>query len=221
MARLNIEELVGGLLEAAMVSQGISERQHINALRNYFNEDGTPRTISFLIGDKNLVVPLYILADHSSMGLDELDIEFEARLIFGDDETEVSDLKKSLLGLFKKQGYEHNIRGIEVDSGKNNDTSGMAKIKVKFKSDQKPEAVSRLIDAYIQNMDNPGHTSSTNNIPNPVPPPAPIHDPAQDWIKEKGMQESKNEEEQVAPVNNPVNSYPLKPPSSDNLYHAE
>jgi hypothetical protein len=43
MARLNIEELVGGLLEAAMVAQGISERQHINAIRNYFNEDGTPK----------------------------------------------------------------------------------------------------------------------------------------------------------------------------------
>ena len=84
MARLNIEELVGGLLEAAMVAQGISERQHINALRNYFNEDGTPKTTSFKIGEKELTVPLYILADHSSIGLDELDIEFEARLIFGD-----------------------------------------------------------------------------------------------------------------------------------------
>jgi hypothetical protein len=163
MARLNIEELVGGLLEAAMVSQGMSERQHINALRNYFNEDGTPRTISFVIGDRNLVVPLYILADHSSMGLDELDIEFEARLIFGDNETEVSDLKKSLLGLFKKQGYEHNIKGIEVDSGKNTDSSGMAKIKVKFKSDTKPEAVSRLVDAYIQKLDDPGQTEQATS----------------------------------------------------------
>ena len=52
MARLNIEELVGGLLEAAMVAQGISERQHINALRNYFNEDGTPKTTLFKIGEK-------------------------------------------------------------------------------------------------------------------------------------------------------------------------
>jgi hypothetical protein len=157
MARLNIEELVGGLLEAAMVSQSMSERQHINALRNYFNEDGTPMTKTFKIGEKDLVVPLYILADHSSIGLDELDIEFEARLIFGDDETEVSDLKKSLLGLFKKKGYEHNIKGIEVDSGKNTNNSGMAKIKVKFKSDEKPEAVSRLIDVYIQAL---GSTSS-------------------------------------------------------------
>ena len=157
MARLNIEELVGGLLEAAMVSQSMSEKQHINALRNYFNEDGTPMTKTFKIGEKDLVVPLYILADHSSMGLDELDIEFEARLIFGDDETEVSDLKKSLLGLFKKKGYEHNIKGIEVDSGKNTDNSGMAKIKVKFKSDEKPEAVSRLIDVYIQALGSTGN----------------------------------------------------------------
>jgi len=160
MARLNIEELVGGLLEAAMVAQGISERQHINALRNYFNQDGTPKLQNFIIGDKSLDVPLYILADHSSIGLSELDIEFEARLIFGDNEREVSSLKKSLLGLFRKQGYEHNIKGIEVDSGYNPNNSGMAKIKVKFKSDEKPEAVSRIVDSYIQNMVDP-------NINNP------------------------------------------------------
>ena len=160
MARLNIEELVGGLLEAAMVAQGISERQHINALRNYFNEDGTPIVRTFQIGERELVVPLYILADHSSIGLDELDIEFEARLIFGNDETNVSDLKRSLLGLFKKQGYEHNIKGIEVDSGKNTDRSGMAKIKVKFKADEKPEAVSRLVDGYIQNLSEPNIVKS-------------------------------------------------------------
>jgi ribosomal protein S8 len=90
------------------------------------------------------------------MGLDELDIEFEARLIFGDSDGEVSDLKKSLLGLFKKKGYQHNIKGIEVDSGKNTDRSGMAKIKVKFKADEKPEAVSRLVDVYIQKMTETG-----------------------------------------------------------------
>ena len=156
MARLNVEELVGGLLEAAMVSQGISERQHINALRNYFNEDGTPKTTSFNIGGRDMVVPLYILADHSSIGLEELDIEFSCRLIFGDEEKEVSNLKKSLLGLFKKKkGYEHNINGIEVDSGYNPTEAGMAKIKVKFKADTKPEAVSRLIDEYIKNLDEP------------------------------------------------------------------
>jgi hypothetical protein len=152
MAKLNIEELLGGLLEAAMVAQGISEKQHINSLANYF-DNGVPKTVDFKVGDKTITVPLYILADHSSIGLDELDIEFETRLVFGDSTDPVSQVKRSILGLFKKKGYEHNLRGIEIDSGATrNNNSGMAKIKVKFKSDDKPEAVSRLVDQYIQRM---------------------------------------------------------------------
>jgi hypothetical protein len=155
MSKLNIEELVGGLLEAAMVAQGISEKQHINSIRNYFNDDGTPIMKRFIIGDKPVDFPLYILADHSSIGLDELEIEFEARLLFGTDTTDVSKVKKALLGLFKKKGYIHNLPPITVDSGKNTDNSGMAKIKVKFKADDKPEAVSRLVDSYIQTLNDP------------------------------------------------------------------
>ena len=156
MTRLNIEELVGGLLEAAMVAQNISERQHIDSLRNYFDEKGNHKLQRFVIGENTMDVPIYILADHSSIGLDELDIEFEARLIIGG--SKVSELKKSLLGIFKKKGYESNIKGIEVDSGKNTDGSGMAKIKVKFKSDEKPEMISRLVDLYIQKLSDPSQT---------------------------------------------------------------
>ena len=155
MAKLSIEELVSGLLESAMVAQSISERQHINAIRNYFDEDGVPKTATFQVGGKQLLMPLYILADHSSIGLDELDVEFEARLLFGDDEKKVSNIKKSLLGIFKKENHEHNVKSIEVDSGKTSEGSGMARIKVRFKADQKPEAVSRIIDAYIQRLDDP------------------------------------------------------------------
>jgi hypothetical protein len=152
MAKLNIEELLGGLLEAAMVAQGISEKQHINSLANYF-ENGVPKTVDFKVGEKTITVPLYILADHSSIGLSELDIEFETRLVFGDSSDAVSQVKKSILGLFKKKGYKHNLGGIEVDSGgPRTNNSGMAKIKVKFTSDEKPEAVSRLVDQYIQGM---------------------------------------------------------------------
>ena len=152
MSKLNIEELLGGLLEAAMVAQGISEKQHINSLANYF-DNGVPKTIDFKVGEKTVTVPLYILADHSSIGLSELDIEFETRLVFGNTDDPVSKVKQSILGLFRKKGYKHNLGGIEVDSGATRtNNSGMAKIKVKFTSDDKPEAVSRLVDQYIQRM---------------------------------------------------------------------
>ena len=155
MAKLNIEELVSGLLEAALVAQNISERQHINSLRNYFDDKGNPKSTSVQVGKKELNIPLYILADHSSIGLDKLDVEFEARLLFGDDENKVSNLKKSLLGIFKKKGHKNNIKEIRVDSDYNPDNIGAAKIKVSFKADKKPEMVSRLIDSYISTMDEP------------------------------------------------------------------
>ena len=150
MAKLNIEELVSGLLEAALVASSISEKQHINTMRNYFDDKGNPKTTSVKIKGKDIVIPLYILADHSSIGLKELEIEFEANLNFGG---ETSSLKRSLLGIFKKEGYdEHNIDGIQVDNQKSGDGT-TAKIKVVFKNDTKPEMVSRLVDSYIQTMD--------------------------------------------------------------------
>ena len=87
--------------------------------------------------------------------IDKLDIEFDARLLFGDDDSKVSSLKKSLLGIFKKKGFKNNIKQIHVDSGHNPNNIGAAKIKVSFKADKKPEMVSRLIDSYISTMDEP------------------------------------------------------------------
>ena len=83
MAKVNLEELLGGLQEASQVVLSIQERQHINTISKYFDKDGTPITQKFRIGDRDIEVPLYILADHSSVGLDKLDIEFQARLLPG------------------------------------------------------------------------------------------------------------------------------------------
>jgi len=155
MAKVNLEELLGGLQEAAQVVLSIQERQHINTLSKYFDEDGSPVTQTFKIGDSEVVVPLYILADHSSVGLDELDIQFQARLL-PDGETP-SELKKNLLPIFERQKqkgnerYKHQISNISVD-GDSPNKDGVATIKIKFKKDNKPEAVSRLVDALIQQM---------------------------------------------------------------------
>ena len=101
MAKINLEELLGGLQEAALIVLGIQERQHINTLSKYFTPDGIPFTKTFIIGDKEVSIPLYILADHSSMGLEEMDINFDIRLLASDDRTP-SSLKEDILPIFKK-----------------------------------------------------------------------------------------------------------------------
>jgi hypothetical protein len=158
MAKVNLEELLGGLQEAAQVVLSIQERQHINTISKYFDSDGNPVVQLFKIGETNIAVPLYILADHSSIGLDELAIEFQARLL-PDGETP-SKLKENLLPIFERQkqkgnsGYQHNISNISVD-GDTPNKDGVATITIKFKKNDKPEAVSRLVDMLIQQMNDP------------------------------------------------------------------
>ncbi|MDA9030113.1 DUF2589 domain-containing protein [Flavobacteriaceae bacterium] len=162
MANFNIEEILGGLQEAVMVVKSIAEKQHIDNLANYFDDDGKPHTQHFQIGDNTLDVPLFIFADHSSIGVDSLEIEFEARLIpQSTEEAEPSDIKKSLLGIFnRKKKYKHNIGNLTIDTygSKTHDKSGMGKIKIIFKKDDKPEAISRLVDQYISTLGDPKHT---------------------------------------------------------------
>jgi len=236
MAKINLEELLGGLQEAALIVLGIQERQHINTLSKYFTPDGVPLTKTFVIGDKEVKIPLYILADHSSMGLEEMDIDFDIRLLTSDDRTP-SSLKENILPIFKKiedqtirgvqlalvklgepyasmlgntgfnkngvdgvvgpkcksalikyqkakklketgeiddatckslgvstaSEYIHTVTNISVDSNSTNseNKAGMATVKVKFKKDEKPEAVSRLVEMLIQKLDDSGHTDKT------------------------------------------------------------
>lgn len=236
MAKINLEELLGGLQEAALIVLGIQEKQHINTLSKYFTPEGVPYTKTFIIGEKEVSIPLYILADHSSMGLEEMDINFDIRLLASDDRTP-SSLKENILPIFKKiedqtirgvqsalvklgepyvtllgatgagkngvdgvigpksrealiiyqknnnlpesgevddatckslgvataSEYTHTVTNISVDSNAPNsdNKAGMATVKVKFKKDEKPEAVSRLVEMLIQKLDDAGHVDKT------------------------------------------------------------
>jgi hypothetical protein len=158
MSKLNIEELLGCLQEAAIVVKNIAEKQHINNLSHYFDSDGNPLMKEFVIGGKTVSIPIFILADHSSIGLDSLEFEFETRLL-SDTSSDPSELKKALLGVIKnRKNKKHNIANLTVDSSAQTNIfgkekkSGMANIKVVFKKDDKPEAISRLVDTLIQQM---------------------------------------------------------------------
>lgn len=167
MAKLNIEELLGCLQEAAIVVKSISEKQHIDNISSYFDDEGNPITRRFRINDKDIDIPLFILADHTSIGLDTLEFDFEARLL-PDTTSEPSELKKNLLPFLKRklggrkkrgQEFKHNVGNLTVDSHAattwygTEKKSGMAKIKVVFKKDEKPEAISRLIDELIKKLE--------------------------------------------------------------------
>ena len=57
--------------------------------------------------------------------------------------------------------YKHEVSSISVDGGcTSKDSNGMATITIKFEKDEKPEAVSRLVDMLISKLDNPTHSDN-------------------------------------------------------------
>ena len=76
---------------------------------------------------------------------------------------EADDATCKLLGVATASDYTHTVTNISVDSNSPNsdNRAGMATVKVKFKKDEKPEAVSRLVEMLIQKLDDVSHTDKT------------------------------------------------------------
>ena len=76
---------------------------------------------------------------------------------------EVDDATCKSLGVSTASEYTHTVTNISVDSNSTNsdNKAGMATVRVKFKKDDKPEAVSRLVEMLIQKLDDVGHTDKT------------------------------------------------------------
>jgi hypothetical protein len=112
---------------------------NIKNINDYFNSDGTPKTIPIKVNDKTSEIPLYTLINHQNLNISELEISFQTKLF----------------------GYRlNNISGSGVNDGgvycdihnhnKSTQDGGMATIKMVFKAGDKPESVSRINDMLIQ-----------------------------------------------------------------------
>tara|TARA_R100000458_G_C8060952_1_gene103906 strand:- start:40 stop:429 length:390 start_codon:yes stop_codon:yes gene_type:complete len=111
------ESIYSAISEA---QRAVEESQAHKLLTNYFNEDGTPKTIPLNLNGNKIDAPLLTLANHSQLKISECEVELEVNIDH--------DGKKAMgcLGKLRK--------------------SKMAKLKLKFTSTDKPEGVSRLED---------------------------------------------------------------------------
>ena len=75
-----LDHLTKGLYDAVVQAQSLAENQHIEALKKYVNEDGSPKCLEMVINGQNISVPLATLAPQSSIKIKELTMELKVRL---------------------------------------------------------------------------------------------------------------------------------------------
>jgi len=144
----NIENDLDSLIEAihSAVSEAttITEQQHIQRLRKFFNDDGTAKTMNLEVKslvpgkDKEKIeVPLICLAPMNSIAIDELEIELSIRM------------SKLLNG----RGFDKKKKSIGIDFTSFLPSSKeRAKLKIKFKGRDVPEGFARVIENFIKTI---------------------------------------------------------------------
>ena len=140
-----LDHLTKGLYDAVVQAQALAENQHIESLRKYINEDGTPKCLRMVINGENVMVPLATLAPHSSIKIKELTMDLKVKLNnFGKRQS------KSGGGIFRKKdaGAVSVDLGSSILSSKNN----YANLKITFEGTDPPEGLVRLNNNLIKQI---------------------------------------------------------------------
>jgi hypothetical protein len=151
MSAVTLEDLIKSLKSAVINASKVLETTNINTIHDYFNDDGTPKTLPIKVGDKTTQVPLYTLINSQNLNISELEISFQTKL-FNDIGTVVSgsgdvsgSIDSAVSGSLDSSGLY-----CDIHDPKKSQDAGSATIKMTFKMGDKPESVSRINNMLIQ-----------------------------------------------------------------------
>ena len=140
-----LDHLTKGLYDAVVQAQALAENQHIEALRKYVNDDGTPKCTRMILNGQDVMVPLMTLVPQSSIKIKELTMDLKVKLNnFGKRKSRKGG------GIFRKK----DAGAVSVDLGasifphKNN----YANLKITFEGTDPPEGVVRVNNNLIKQI---------------------------------------------------------------------
>ena len=147
-----LDELLGGLHDAVVSAQRLVEKQHIDMVDLYFDDDtGEPITMDLKIPSTHpekehelLKVPLITMTPISSVKIKELSMKFKVKL--GKQVDTTSNLTQQM-GTDGTQAT--GALSIDMDSV---DTENMAEVEVKFEGTSPPEGIARINDQLIKTI---------------------------------------------------------------------
>ncbi|MBQ7158673.1 MAG: DUF2589 domain-containing protein [Treponema sp.] len=149
---VDLSDVIRGMQDAVNEAQHILELHNLKSLQSFFHEDGEPKTLEVhLTGDNYLEIPVLSLANHNSLVIDRLSMEFEAKI----EQVGIKNAEDVLDAITqddsendKKRKTEKDrsaVFGIGFAGGSEGNT---VKVKMEFASAQRAEGLSRILDEY-------------------------------------------------------------------------
>jgi hypothetical protein len=134
---ISLQTLIRTIKSSIVRSTQVLEDHHLRRLSEYFNEDGTPETVELELDGKKCQVPAFTLVNHQSLSIEGLEMEFKARLFDYDVPKDTSCDCEVL---------------VDVKKPKDDNPDEFAHIKISFKQTDSPEALQRINDQLLQQL---------------------------------------------------------------------
>lgn len=135
---VDLTQIIRGMQKAVNEAQSTLERFHLNSLLSFFYDNGDPKTVSLhLEGDRYIDVPQFTLASHNALKIDELEMQFKARI------QDVESMETEVDGI-KEQSASFEV-GFTPETSASSD---FVTVTIKFKSIDQSEGFSRVLDEY-------------------------------------------------------------------------
>lgn len=145
---VDLSDVIKGMQHAVNEAEKMLETHNLRSIKNFFYEDGDPKTVELHLDEDNyLEVPILALANHSSLMIDRLTMEFEAKI----EQVGIHNTE-DVLGAVRKDGEdsesttERNARFSVGFSGQPDSNS--LKVRLEFRAAAQPEGLSRILDEY-------------------------------------------------------------------------
>lgn len=135
-------DIIRGLQYSVNTAQQILERHHLYLFKKYFDDKGVPVMREFQLSPTRVLnVPEISLIGQHALAIDEMEIEFNARI-------NALELKEDEAQDGSNTKYWIDRATFDVDFSPSSRSDNLLKVKIKFKAVDQPEGVSRVIDEY-------------------------------------------------------------------------
>lgn len=146
-------DIIRGLQYSVNTAQQILERHHLYLFSKYFDEQGVPVMHEFQLSEnRKLNVPVISLIGQHALAIDEMEIEFNARITAVETKRDMESGAENEIGKENEKDDKGNNwidrACFDVDFSAMSKSDNLLHVKIKFKAVDQPEGVSRVIDEY-------------------------------------------------------------------------
>lgn len=146
-------DIMNGLQFAVNSAQEILQNHQLQGLTRLFSPTNDADGKRFLsqqikIGDKVVEVPLIALISHHYLAMDDVEIKFKAKVgsVESQDMMRNSLADNMLMSSSNRANLQMQMSGIKADA------DDVMEVSVRFKVQETPESISRIIDECVKNM---------------------------------------------------------------------